>query len=423
MASPDEEWSIISSSSDLEDDQSTQNSVRSEFDEINVLSEPRNHGIDNDDSLATLQVPKFVEQNEGSGDFDRPAKGDGEPGTSDSEKINVLKTTQTASGTEQDSKFDNCETQPADDKRISDVILFYEDLNRQIKNTSTNFWSAARSKLTEQTPNANREEKLLSSNAVVQVAPAQRKERLKFVAILDANSEYLLHYLLGAGFALLTALATYYVFQQSLQSAPSVPASPYDDLREKMGKVWTTLMFQPEVSLPWYKRLWLKKPLRESKVRHYTDLATATIHKLTEAISHRIAEIPLKLIWNCFVEFPLRLLWNRVSEIPVKQMWNLIADIPVKLMWNDAVFQAKLVRNHGLEFVRSLPIDNMKNSFSSTWHQTRNEYGYVFASAKKSLAALKENLDSLAITIYRYGNALIHQVDAWLTESKLRFIV
>lgn len=418
MASPDEEWSIISSSSDLEDDQSTQSSVRSKFDELNVLSEPQNHGIDNDDSLATLQVPKYVEQNEGSGDSDRPAKGDGERGTSDAEKINVLKTTQA-----EDSKFDNCETPPADDKRISDVILFYEDLNRQIKNTSTNFWSAARSKLTEQTPNANREEKLLSSNAVVQKAPAQRKERPKFVAILDANSEYLLHYLLGAGFALVTVLTTYYVFQLSLQSAPRVPASPYDELREKMGKVWTTLMFQPEVSLPWYKRLWLKKPLRESKVRHYTALATASIHKLTKAISHRIAEIPLKLIWNRFVEFPLRLLWNRVSEIPVKQMWNRIGDIPVKLMWNDAVFQAKLLRNHGLEFVRSLPIDNMKNSFSSTWNHTRNEYEYVFANAKKSLAALKENLDSLAITIYRYGNALIHQVDAWLTESTLRLIV
>lgn len=426
MASPDEEWSIISSSSDLEDDQSTQSSVKSEFDDIDVLSEPRNHGIDNDDSLATLQVPKYVKQNDGSEDSDRPAEGDAEPGTSDAafRNINVSEKAMAApeSGKDEDSKVDKRETQPAEDKRISDVILFYEDLNRQIKNKSTNFWSAARSKLTEESRNADREEKLLSTNADVQNAPAQRKEHPKFVAVLDANSEYLLHYLLGAGFALVTALATYYVFQLTLQSAPRVPASPYDELREKMGKMWTTFMFQPEVRLPWYKQLWLKKPLRESKVRHYTALATATFHRLTEGISHRIAEFPLKLIWRKFVEFPTRVLWSRVSEIPVKRMWNRVSEIPLKLMWIGAVFQAKLVRNYGLELVRSLPIDNMKNLFSTTWNQARYEYEHVFTNAKNSLAALKENLDSLAITIFRYGNALIHQVDAWLAESTPRYV-
>lgn len=418
MASPDEEWSIISSSSDLEDDQSTQSSVRSEFNELDVLSEPRSHAIDNDDSLATLQVPKNLNRNEGPGDPDRPAE---EPGTSDAtfSNTNALGTAKTAAESKEvNSKLDK-ETQSAEDKRISDVILFYEDLNRQIKNTSANFWSSARSKLTEESPIVDREEKLVSSHAVVQNASAQRKARPKFVAVLDANSEYLFHYVLGAGFALMTAIATYYVFLLTLQSSPRVPASPYDELREKMGKAWTTLMFQPEVRLPWYKRLWLRKPLRESKVRHYTALATASIHRLAEAISHRVAEIPFKLAWTRFVEFPTRRAWRRVPEVPVGQMYNRISNIPLRLMWNDAVFQAKLVRDHGRELVRSLPIENMKNQVFSAMNHTRNEYEHVFTHAKKSLAVLKENLDSLAITIYRYGSALIHQVDAWLAERSL----
>lgn len=347
MNSQEEEWSIISSSSDLDDDQSTQSSVHSSTINVQDNMVLASVDIDNDNSLATLKLPKFAESNL----------------TTKSPEPIV-------------KELDTPENQKS---KISDVILYYEDLNLQIKASSNNFWAAAKSRLSDQEPPDN------VKDSRVLTCRLRRIHNAYILDVLDANSEYLIHYLVAVGIAVISAFGTYYLFHQSFQAAPPVAATPYDDMKSQIWSAWNYLVFQPEDPEPWFNQLWpWKRHVRVSRLHQYTKLAAVQIHVVSKSFGEKLSEIQ----------------WSQIS--------------------NGILERSNEVSRRAVESLGSFPSDQIRERGLALWQQFKNDNYAIASHLTHSLKVLKSSVDSLAIHIYRLGNALVHHIDAFIAERTLR---
>lgn len=431
MATPDEEWSIISSSSDLDEEQSTQSSIREHSEQTDVPDAVESDPLDNDDSLATLQVPKFMRQSDSVLKMERSPSFDG--------SSNVLKYSLKSAETPDShspahtSVTDEITILDSDRKgsKIAEAIGFYEDLNRQIKHSSKNIWAVAMSKMGDlsrvealapevKTLSVDQNEKKPVHSKTSTKAKSEDNEnktsccfapiKAGMLKRMDDNSDYLLHYLIGASIVVIV-VSTYGIFRGYLVPAP-VPPTPYHELKELMGRVWAALMYD-DVQLPWYKRISMAKaPLREAKFRRYVIRAAGAMHARAVTTYQRLSRVPL----------------NRwLHQVP--RLATLLKDRTLGLTETVTVF-AKQATKQALSFLLSgsvlrfqsmkdivrtavykqqVPVSHIKASVLKIYNDAKRLQ--LFEDSKRLPKEVKLVFDSIAISIYRTASSLKQHVE------------